>query len=879
MMKNGHTHQPSDCIACDLPTHERLNYFTGQFLTQRDFQDEQNYLLGKHRQHNRYSHGSGTMCGLKVAQHPNPACRDRFVVIQPGLALDCCGREIVVSEPAYVDLDKALAPQDEGTPKGKHLLISLCYTECKTEFVPALYAECGCDETGLEANRIYEGFAVDVELVDTIPTSPTTEPTGVNLKWNTTINLAQASRIALDPVGKRLYVLTTANPGQIMVYNTENGVQLPTLSLGVSGVRGVDMAINPSGHYLYIVRHTEGTPPTYDLQVMDLQNANAIVNTLPLTSGALTNPAQVLVSSAADGRIYTLDPNANSQTITIWKTTINTGTVDPTLPSTDPNSPKFAEVTSTNEIRALAVSPDGGWLFMAEATSNQVRAFKVDTLNQPPASQISVTISLAESSRLLAVSSDSSRFYVVTVPSAGTMKLRMFEIQDGSPPTITEINAPGIEVGSGDAIALVAAPSQQWVYLLSRDSTGKGEVRPISAERLRTDPSRAVFEAIAVISNPQDLLLDISGQRLYAAGGTDTPEPAGGVSILEIQAGFCQDLLWQTLDSCPPCPDDCVPLAVVRDYTTGLEITDALINNQIRPLVPSTETLQRLILCALEAKETTPGMGGGSGSPGPQGPPGSQGEQGIAGPPGPVGPPGERGAQGIPGSQGPQGIPGPQGEPGQSTGETDLTQISALSWVHSTGNNPLARIKHSHRLGTDRGVVIAFSKSVLVSNPANPFDPPNQIDADHVFQVLVENDDPNLVRLGLVCRCPVKGIVIPVKPIASDGDRIVDAEEVVGPMAEAAAFIFDSRFFFVDDNRVLRFRNDEREINELWVRLRGDFVLDNEDPLKARAIDAEFVRGQLPTGDRPHDSKVGIQGGLFESWFWISARLTPQERQ
>jgi hypothetical protein len=46
------------------------------------------------------------------------------------------------------------------------------------------------------------------------------------------------------------------------------------------------------------------------------------------------------------------------------------------------------------------------------------------------------------------------------------------------------------------------------------------------------------------------------------------------------------------------------------------------------------------------------------------------------------------------------------------------------------------------------------------------------------------------------------------------------------------------------------------------VDVRGDFVRDTQ----GRAIDAEFVRGELPTGDRPHGSSHGVQGGRFESW-------------
>ena len=52
-MHNTHTKNGStECLECNLPAQERLNYFTGQFLAERDFRDEQIYHLGKHRQHN-----------------------------------------------------------------------------------------------------------------------------------------------------------------------------------------------------------------------------------------------------------------------------------------------------------------------------------------------------------------------------------------------------------------------------------------------------------------------------------------------------------------------------------------------------------------------------------------------------------------------------------------------------------------------------------------------------------------------------------------------------------------------------------------------------------------------------------------------------------
>ena len=47
------------------------------------------------------------------------------------------------------------------------------------------------------------------------------------------------------------------------------------------------------------------------------------------------------------------------------------------------------------------------------------------------------------------------------------------------------------------------------------------------------------------------------------------------------------------------------------------------------------------------------------------------------------------------------------------------------------------------------------------------------------------------------------------------------------------------------------------------MRLQGEFVVDSD----GRAVDAEFTRAELPTGDRPSGSKFGVQGGLFQSWF------------
>jgi DNA-binding beta-propeller fold protein YncE len=829
----------TECLECDLPAQEHLNYFTGQFLTERDFCDEQTYHIGKHRQHNRYLHGWGTVCGLRVVQHPAPECRDRFVIIEPGLALDCCGREIVVQEEVCVELERYLAPTrptDPGAALPPNLLISLCYTECKTEFVPALYSECACDEDICAANRVRESFRVDLRRISDheIPKPPSFEPVGARLMWQTTINLENASRIALDPNAHRVFVLNAADPGQIMVYDAQNHCLIRALD--VDGV-GVDLGVSPNGDFLYVIRHPTGVPTDFFLQVLDiqdLQNPNA-VNDLQLSSGA-SQPQ--LVVARADGKVYTLDPNAapNKQVI-IWKSDIinNTPGADPALPIGDPNAPKYAEVPTGTDPRSIAVSPDGAWLFIAEAANadHHVKAAKVDTL--PPATpSVLHQIAVPDQPVLVAAPTrDTSRLYVVTAAHT----VRAFRIEEG-PPAFPEIGA-GVPVGTATPVAIVVSPSGKWAYVLVRDAASKGWIHVIDGGKLATDPAHAVSGPVAVVDGPQDLLLTPDGRRLYAVGDGGNVSPCAGVSVLDVEEEACAAIFWRALDGCPECPEDvCVPLAVIRDYSDGMVITDQRIANDIRPLAPSTETLRQVILCALEK---------GQGKQGPEGP---QGPQGPTGPQGQVGP---QGPDGVQGPQGPAGPPGPGLEAG-------LTQIDALSWKHDEAIGSL-EIKDENDRPIFHGIVIGFTNNVRVA----PLSVSSEqiLYAEHIFQVLIEHD-PELRRAGVICRCPISGRVVPVKFIkdSPNGNFITNVTLLPSNTAEAPGLAF------IINLEVLKRFN----ASELWVRLRGDFVID----VAGRAVDAEFVRAEFPTGDRPSGSNVGVQGGLFQSWFWLGQRPTIQ---
>jgi hypothetical protein len=80
------------CPACaDLASFERPRFFAGQLLTEAELNAEQAYVVEKNRLHNRYLHGWGIACGLRVS-----CLGDECVNVEAGYALDPCGNDIVV---------------------------------------------------------------------------------------------------------------------------------------------------------------------------------------------------------------------------------------------------------------------------------------------------------------------------------------------------------------------------------------------------------------------------------------------------------------------------------------------------------------------------------------------------------------------------------------------------------------------------------------------------------------------------------------------------------------------------------------------------------------------------------------------------------------
>ncbi|MUG93214.1 hypothetical protein F7734_12535 [Scytonema sp. UIC 10036] len=100
---------------------KRPNYFRAQFLVEKDFQDEQAYHSTLRQQHLLALHGSGVVGdGLRITRTTGS---DRSLTIDPGVAVDNKGREIILTTARTVQL-----PEGDGP-----FIVSIRYDEFRAD--------------------------------------------------------------------------------------------------------------------------------------------------------------------------------------------------------------------------------------------------------------------------------------------------------------------------------------------------------------------------------------------------------------------------------------------------------------------------------------------------------------------------------------------------------------------------------------------------------------------------------------------------------------------------------------------------------------------------------------------------------------------------
>jgi hypothetical protein len=152
---------------------ERLNYYEGEFLGATDFQAEQDYLRDMRRRHNIGQHTWGIVSGLDLLQLPKgvntvngPPAVD--VYVQPGMAVDAFGREIVVLSKTQLTPDLFAPYFDAGNAGPQTMYVWISYAQVMLR--PPTDA-CTLQNQPNAFGRVQEAFALTVTKDQSGPTN------------------------------------------------------------------------------------------------------------------------------------------------------------------------------------------------------------------------------------------------------------------------------------------------------------------------------------------------------------------------------------------------------------------------------------------------------------------------------------------------------------------------------------------------------------------------------------------------------------------------------------------------------------------------------------------------------------------------------------
>jgi DNA-binding beta-propeller fold protein YncE len=910
-------HTPT-CIPCGIRSFRRNTYFNGKLLVERDFKDEQAYLIGKDWLHNSLLHGTGTVCGLKVRAHPNPECQDQYVYIEPGLALDCCGREIIVTERLLVPVLELIEADQLGVDEegSGDLFIGLCYAEANEEKIPVILPDCDCADGDEAYNRVREGFRLHLFAQPAGTRQPVRPSMRAKLDWEHTIALAQQSprAVAVDNELQQLYVAAQMlpDPAEAEEENAGLGARLYAfrtdthdLITAVSGGQNpTDLALSLLGDLIFLA--TGGLPgepdeednPATTAGIAVFREADIRSNTEPVAIIDLGEPARLAVSPHT-GALFALLPASGE--LRAWsEESLRDWLAEPEPPLTGPTpTHTLSGVYTAGSAAALAggaimsVTLNGRYCFIADPdnadASSRVRVVDVAQLfSDNPAAEITPGIDLADRPVALAPSRDSAYLYVLwdgQDENDGSALLTRYQLLTETAEGPLALNRDGV---GGQWVAepldLALAPDERWAYVLQDDGE-QSQVQVISIDAVASPTESSEMALLGTRENVAGRgrfeRLAVLGGRLYVAAddeATDVQPERGLVAILDVKEAACDDLFTRALDGCPACDGDepdghCIVVAHIPGYRLNAPIKNAADagagDNQIdnlthRPMVPSSNNIVEVIRCMLEQgiAEGIPGPRGPAGETGPDGP---QGDAGPEGPPGPQGESGPEGPQGPPGPQGPQGEqgpPGPEGPPGPLN-DPDVTHIIGLSWIH----NGAMTMEEFQNLVFDpnipdpaprsdgRGLVIQFD---------------NEVDLRTIFREPFPDEQRNRVlsevfqlylrffdgQRSLFCECLIPDAFYQaVEVTAEDGNGLVT--EIAPLPDEMAARAV--RLVFSPELFPPMFDADRLFLRAVF---RSDFALD----VNGLAVDGNHIGGNLPTGN-------GRQGNLFESWFNVGQEL------
>ena len=685
-----------DCVPCGLHTPKRTSYFDGKLLVARDFIAEQAYHIGKRQMLNQGLHGMGTVCGLKVIEHPAIDCRRDHMVLEPGLALDCCGRELIAERRTLIPFaqmiadDADLAARLDGT---RDLLVGLVRADEAAELAPVILPDCTDDAAAIRPGRVCEGVAIRLFAPDAAPASVETGVLRPELRWRHSIALSGQNPAALgvDADDGHLFVAAEGGePGRTYVFREENTDLVTSLT---GGLRTFGMAVSQVGENPYLFVAGDGFAAgdgvaAYSLD--DIRSAPDPVGVIP-TDG----PSRVVVSPRT-GALFVLELATgrlrgwSAETITDWLGT----TGGP--PAGDPPGAHVLDLggaflgpddVALTGISMIDISADGRFLLVldtAEGAGTPVRIVEVARLladDLSPDDTARTLDSDADGRVVAAVWSLDGAFIhaVFETADGGSRFLRLQPADDGE--RLAQAGRGAVWPARANDIAV--GPQERFVYVLQTDASAATPTQVAVLEMRQTQEvgdsasEDAVLSVLPLAGVGRNLHLDQRGSALYVSVDDEdaaaTPD-RGLVAIVEVGEADCGAAFAAALDGCPTCDGahgDAVILAHLPGYVwaeaqadrplveepgTGSAGAVHIDNARYRQFVPSAVTLKRVIDCILE-------QGVAEGPPGPRGEPGDIGPEGPQGPDG-----GTRRAAGTARGAGTEGATRPARPAGRGSG-------------------------------------------------------------------------------------------------------------------------------------------------------------------------------------------------------------------
>ena len=492
MLHDTRLHARIGCPACEQDAFARNTWFDGKYVTAADLVAEQDYFLSKHRRHDRLLHGWGVVCGLRVRQHPNPACQTQYVVVEPGSAVDCCGREVRIDQPTLFDFRAAFlaawqaqngknAPPDAAAHRVE---IVLRYAECPAEPVPVIFEGCAPSGESCLPNRVVEGFELSV-LLDPPPPDP--DGGGISLNWNATIGADGAMRVAVDATTGHAFVLAAEPGATVLEADLATGAILGAMA--DAAFVPLDIAVAADGKHVFLAVAPKAGGDA-EIRVLDATNLAAQpLHTLPLVNAGGT---QVHLAALADGRLAA--SIGATKHVLVWGADV-TGTPPPAAPTA---------VTITGTPGGLALPQPATHLYVAITDTAEVDAIRLAdlTLIALPlgaAGHGAIAAARHDGKDLLAVLEGSSVIFAEAAPDAATAADR-----------ITVLGNPASGFAQSP-VSVALSPGGTWFAALLKAVDGSGSVQPGSVARIAAKAAGVLGAAFAIGPGPVSLTTSADG--------------------------------------------------------------------------------------------------------------------------------------------------------------------------------------------------------------------------------------------------------------------------------------------------------------------------------------------------------------------------------